>query len=30
MLSFALEKQKCFAFTKDAASKWVGCFQNKT
>jgi hypothetical protein len=30
ILSFALEKQKCFAFTKDAASKWVGCFQNKT
>jgi hypothetical protein len=27
MLSFALEKQKCFAFTKDDASKWVGCFR---
>jgi hypothetical protein len=27
MLSFDLEKQKCFVLTKDDASKWVGCFQ---
>jgi hypothetical protein len=27
MLSFALEKTKCFVLTKDDASKWVGCFQ---
>jgi hypothetical protein len=27
MLSFALEKQKSFAFTKDDASKWKGCFR---
>jgi hypothetical protein len=29
MLSFALEKQKYFVFTKDDASKWVGCFQKQ-
>jgi hypothetical protein len=26
MLSFALEKLKCFVFTKDDVAKCVGCF----
>jgi hypothetical protein len=29
ILSFALEKQNVFVFTKDDASKWVGCFQKQ-
>jgi hypothetical protein len=30
MLSLALEKQNVFVLTKDDASSWMGCFQNKT